>query len=74
MEKLTVYIGDYLAGEILDAPISQSEENKKHWESCADAYQVYHDYNYAMLDKGYEAWPGEEPYEISLVERWINES
>lgn len=74
MEKLTLYIGDYLTNEILDTPVPQSEANKKHWEECAAAYQVYHDYNYAMIERGYEAWPGEEPYEVSLIERWIDES
>lgn len=74
MEKLTDYIGSYLANEVLAAPIRQSEENAQHWLQCAEAYKIYHDYNYAMIEKNYEAWPGEEPYEMMLIDNWLKES
>ncbi len=74
MEKMTLYLGSYLANEVLDAPLTQSAKNAEHWAQCVDAYKIYHDYNYAMIEKGYEAWPGEEPYEMMLVENWLKES
>ena len=74
MEKLTAYIGDYLVNEVLDEPIRQTEENAKHWDNCVRAYKIYREYNYAMIERGYEAWPGEEPYEMALIERWMTES
>lgn len=73
-EKLTAYLGGYLVSEVLEAPIRQTEANKKHWDECAAAYKVYHDYNYAMIEKGFEAWPGEDPYEMMLIENWLKES
>ena len=74
MEKLTAYIGDYLVKEVLGEPILQSETNAKHWAECAAAYKVYRDYNYAMIERNFEAWPGEEPYEMMLIENWLQES
>ena len=73
-EKITAYLGAYIAGEILDEPMEQTEENAKHWAECAAAYQIYHDYNYAMIERNYEAWPGEEPYEMMLIQNWMEES
>ena len=67
-------VGDYLVNEVLDEPIRQTEENAKHWDDCVRAYKVYREYNYAMIERGYEAWPGEEPYEMALIERWMTES
>ena len=74
MEKTTTYIGSFLADHILGAPIEQTAENTKHWEECVDAYQVYRAYAYDRTEKGIETWPGEEPYEMSLIENWLNQS
>ena len=73
-EKLTAYLGGYLAAEVLGDPVQQTVENRQHWDACAAAYQIYHDYNYAMIEKNFEAWPGEEPYEVMLIQKWLNES
>jgi len=74
MEKITDYIGGILANEVLDTPIKQSAENAARWAQWAEDYKLYHDYNYAMIERNYEAWPGEEPYEMMLIENWLNET
>jgi len=74
MEKLTRYLGNYLVHELLNGTVAQTEENTDHWETCSSAYQIYRDYNYAMIERNYEAWPGEEPYEMMLIENWLNET
>ena len=73
-EKITAYLGNYLVTEVLGEPMAQSEANAKHWADCAAAYKVYRDYNYAMIERNFEAWPGEEPYEMMLIENWLQES
>ena len=74
MEKLTAYLGSYLAEEVLDTPIRQSAQNAKHWAECADAYEVFRAYAYDRTEKGIETWPGEEPYEVGLIRAWLAES
>jgi hypothetical protein len=74
MEKTTAYICSYLADNVLGAPVKQTAENAAHWEECVDAYQVYRAYAYDRTEKGIETWPGEEPYEMSLIENWLNQS
>ncbi len=74
MEKLTSYLGSYIADEILEEPIQQSEENTAHWAQCAEAFDIYRAYAHDRTEKGIETWPGEEPYEIKLIEDWMNES
>jgi len=74
MEKVTNYLGAYLADEVLGEPMAQSEENAAHWAQCAEAFKTYRAYAYDRTEKGIEAWPGEEPYEIMLIEKWLRES
>ena len=74
MEKLTAYLGRYLAEEVLDTPIRQSEQNARHWADCTDAYEVFRAYAYDRTEKGIETWPGEEPYEVGLIRAWLKES
>ena len=74
MEKLTAYLGRYLAEEVLDTPLRQSEQNTRHWADCTDAYEVFRAYAYDRTEKGIETWPGEEPYEVGLIRAWLKES
>ena len=74
MEKMTMYLGAYLVNEVLGEPKQQSDENAARWAQWAKDYHIYHDYNYAMIERNYEAWPGEEPYEMMLIEAWLEES
>ena len=74
MEKMTAYFGNFLASNVLDAPIQQSSANAKHWDECVDAFEVFRAYAYDRTEEGIEAWPGEEPYEIAQIENWLNQS
>jgi len=74
MEKLTGYLGAYLADEVLGEPMAQSEENAAHWAQCAEAFKTYRAYAYDRTEKGIEAWPGEEPYEVAQIQIWLEEA
>lgn len=74
MEKMTAYFGSYLADEVLGDPIAQTQKNAAHWTQCATAFETYRAYAYDRTEKGIEAWPGEEPYEVMLIEKWMEES
>ena len=72
MEKMTAYFGNYLADNILESPLPQTDANTHHWAECVAAYEVFRAYAFDLTEKGIEAWPGEEPYEISQIEKWLN--
>ena len=74
MEKSTAYLGSYLANEVLGAPVAQSQKNAAHWDECTDAYEVFRAYAYDRTEKGIEAWPGEEPYEVAQIQAWLEEN
>ena len=73
-EKMTDYLGNYLATEVLAAPIRQSEQNKQHWADCVDAYKPFNAYAKYMTEAGIERWAAEEPYELSFYYEWLNPS
>ena len=72
MEKMTAYFGNYLADNILESPLPQTDANTHHWAERVAAYEVFRAYAFDLTEKGIEAWPGEEPYEISQIEKWLN--
>ena len=73
-EKLTSYLGSYLATEVLDTPIVQSEENAKHWAECVSTLPLYRAYAYDMVAQGIERWIGEDAYELGRFEAWKKQS
>lgn len=73
-EKLTSYLGRYLATEVLDTPIVQSEENAKHWAECVSTLPLYRAYAYDMVEQGIERWIGEDSYELGRFEAWKKQS
>ncbi len=71
-EKLTEYLGSYLANEVLDAPIKQSEANAKHWDECMDAYKLFNAYAKHLTEKGIERWVAEDPHELGYYYEWLH--
>lgn len=71
-EKLTDYLGRYLANEVLGAPRKQSEENAKHWDDCIDSYKLFNSYARYMTEAGIERWAAEEPYELQFYQEWLD--
>ena len=74
MEKITRYLGAYIASDLVPQPRTQSAENAAHWDECTDAYEVFRAYAYDRTEKGIEAWPGEEPYEVAQIQAWLEEN
>ena len=70
-EKMTEYIGAYLASEWIKTPITQSEKNAKHWDACVAAYKPFNDYARYMTEAGIERWAAEEPYELGFYYEWL---
>ncbi len=71
-EKLTEYLGSYLANEVLDAPIKQSEANAQHWDECIGAYKLFNAYAKYLTEKGVERWVAEDPHELGYYYEWLN--
>jgi len=73
-EKLTTYLGGYLANEVLGSPIPQTEENARHWAECVSTLPMYRAYAYDMVEQGIERWIGEDSYELGRFEAWKKQS